>query len=98
MKAPKEIMECVEKYEKLNAEARKIEKEMDECKDKFIEWIGENGVYVGDLFIADKPEGDKQPSDGEYCDQYCHGEDWYSGTYYHQIEDNDKYVAYKYEC
>ena len=97
MKAPKEIMECVEQYEKLKKEAERIEKEMDACKDKFTKWTGDNGVYVGDLFIADKPEGDKQSDDGEYCDQYCHGEDWYTGTYYYQIEGSDKYVAYNYE-
>lgn len=96
MKAPKEIVECVEKYQKLKVEAERIEKEMDECRKKFIEWEGDQGVYIGDLFIADEPCGDIQ-GDGEYCDQYCHGEDWYTGIYYYPIEGSNKYVAYNYE-
>lgn len=96
MKAPKKIMECVEKYEKLKAESERIEKEMAACKKMFTEWEGDQGVYIGDLFITDKPEGEEQ-GDGEYCDQYCQGEDWYTGTYYYPIEDSDKYVAYNYE-
>ena len=97
MKAPKNIVECVERYEKLKAEAEKIEKEMGECRKTFMEWEGDTGVYVGDLFIADEPCGNEQ-NGGEYCDQWCHGEDWYTGTYYYPIEGSDKYVAYTYEC
>lgn len=52
MKAPKEIVECVEKYEKLRKEYERIEKEMEECKRIFAEWEGDTGVYIGHLFIA----------------------------------------------
>lgn len=97
MKAPKNIVECVERYEKLKTELEKIEKEMYECKETFKEWEGDTDVYIGDLFIADEPCGDGQ-GEGEYCDQWCHGEDWYTGTYYYPIEGSDKYVAYTYEC
>ena len=97
MKAPKNIAEIVEKYEALKKECDRIEKEMGACRKAFTEWVGDTGVYVDDLFIADEPQGDEQ-DDGEYCDQWCHGEDWYTGTYYYQIEGSDKYVAYTYGC
>lgn len=97
MKAPKHIAEIAEKYEALKKEFDRIEKEMDACRKAFIEWEGDTGVYVGDLFIADEPSGEYQ-DDGEYCDQSCLGEDWYTGTYYYRIEESDKYVAYTYEC
>lgn len=96
MKAPKEIVECVEKYERLRKKFERIEKEMEECRRTFVEWEGDTGVYVGHLFIADEPNGDEQ-RDGEYCDQYQLGEDWYKGIYYYPIEGSDKYVAYDYE-
>lgn len=97
MKAPKEIVECVEKYARLRKEFERIDKEMEECRKTFAEWEGDNGVYIGHLFIAEKPEGESQ-GDGEYCNQYQLGEDWYKGIYYYPIEESDKYVAYDYEC
>lgn len=97
MKAPKEIVECVEKYAKLRKEFERIEKEMEECRRTFVEWEGDTGAYVGNLFIADEPSGEEQ-YDGEYCNQSCLGEDWYTGIYYYPIEGSDKYVAYEYEC
>ncbi len=96
MKAPKNIAEIAEKYETLKKEADRIEKEIEACRKAFIEWKGDPGVYVGHLFIADEPNGDEQ-NDGEYCDQWRHGEDWYTGTYYYPIEGSNKYVAYTYE-
>lgn len=97
MKVPKEIVECVKKYEKLRKKYEQIEKEMEECKQTFVEWEGETGVYIGHLFITDKAKGEHQ-GDGEYCDQYQLGEDWYTGFYYYPIEGSKKYVAYDYEC
>lgn len=96
MKVPKNIAEIAERYAALRKEADRIEKEMGACRKAFIEWEGDTGVYVGDLFISDEPSGEEQ-NDGEYCDQWCNGEDWYTGTYCYPIEGSDKYLAYTYE-
>lgn len=100
MKVPKEVATFVEEYEKINNQIKELHKELEACKKVFIDWEKENseaGVWIDDLFIVDKPTGEKQ-SDGEYCNQTCHGEDWFTGTYYYPIEGSDKYVAYTYEC
>lgn len=91
MKVSKEIAEKVEQYEALQNEANKLYKEIAEY---FTEECGAEGF--GEPFITDVPEGEEQV-DGEYCDQVTMGEDWYHGTYYHQIEGTDKYVGYSYE-
>lgn len=99
MKVPKEVATFVEEYEKINNQIHELVKELEACKKVFTDWEEENcdaGVYIGDLYIVDKPTGEEQ-CDGEYCNQICQGEDWFTGTYYYPIEDSDKYVAYTYE-
>lgn len=100
MKVPKEVAIFVEEYEKINNQIKELMNKLEDCKKVFTDWEEANcdaGVWIGDLFIVDKPTGEKQ-DDGEYCNQTCHGEDWFTGTYYYQIEDSEKYVAYTYEC
>lgn len=94
MKVPKEIANKVERYEA-------VQKEADSLYEEISHWFNENtcatDCYFGRPFIADKPTGDDK-GDDEYCDQHMLGEDWYSGNYYHKIEDSDKWVGYSYEC
>lgn len=91
MKCSKEIAEKVAKYEKAKAEAIKLHREIEDYFEKEHDAQG-----FGEPFLADKPKGGLQNGD-EYCDQYCLGEDWYSGTYYHQIEGSKKYVGYTFD-
>lgn len=100
MQVPKEVATFVEEYEKINNQIKELLKDMEACKKVFTDWEEANcdaGVYIGDLFITQKPSG-KEQGDGEYCDQTQHGDDWFTGTYYYPIEGSDKYVAYTYEC
>lgn len=94
-KVPCEIAEKVSEYQIAMQKADKLYKEV---KD----WLEENTdaewVCIEEIFITDKPTGRKQGVEGEYCDQHewgDSGDDFY-GTYYHQIEGSEKYVAYKY--
>lgn len=97
MQVPIEIANKVAEYQAL-------EKRQEELHKDIMNWLEENSnaedVYVGKIFIADAPKGDKQTSDGEYCDQHEYGNtgDSFHGTYYHKIEDSEQYVAYRYEC
>lgn len=95
MKIPKEIADKAKYY----VEHDKIAKEN---YDEVYKWLKDNTdidyVEVQDIFITDKPQGDKQDED-EYCQQwtrYC--EDDYCGNYYYGIEDSDEYFGYSYEC
>lgn len=100
MKVPKNIAKSVKEYERINKKINELEKELEACKKVFTDWERESidsGVWIGDLFVADKPEGEPQ-GDGEYCNQYQYGEDSFSGTYYFPIEGSNKYVAYTYDC
>lgn len=90
MKCSKKIAVKVAKYERLKAEEEKL---YEEIKEYFEEELGADGFSVP--FITDKPTGDLQDDD-EYCDQYCLGEDWYQGKYYHQIEGSKMYVGYSF--
>ncbi|MBR6538091.1 MAG: hypothetical protein IKT67_12920 [Lachnospiraceae bacterium] len=90
MKCSKEIAEKVKRYQKLKSEEEKLYKEIEKY---FVEELDAEGFQ--EPFIADKPKGEKQNGD-EYCDQYCVYEDWYEGTYYHQIEGSRKYVGYSF--
>lgn len=91
MKVSKEIAEKVERYQKLQSKADKLYEEIEEY---FTERMGAEGFMTP--FILDTPTGEQQDDD-EYCDQVTVGEDWYRGTYYHQIEGSEKYVGYTYE-
>jgi len=97
MRAPREIVECIEKYENLKAEAADIRREMDFCMAIVSEWGG-SAEYMVDLFITDKASGDRiSEESGEYRDQHCLGENRYIGTHYYPIEGDNRYVAYCYE-
>lgn len=97
MKIPKEIADKVQEYQILNGKAQCLWNEV-------MEWLNENtnsdGVDIEDIFITDKPTGEKQNADGEYCEQHTLGiiEDSFYGKYYHQIEGSDKYVGYDFSC
>lgn len=92
MKVSKEIAKKAAEYEEAKKKADKLYEELEA-------WSNENGFedfYINDFGIVEEPEGEEQ-KEGEYCDQWRHGEDWYTGTYYYPIEGSDKYVAYTYE-
>lgn len=94
MKAPKEF---IQKIEKLKA----LEKESEALRKEITDWITENGghdCFITDIDLCDEPQGEWR-DDGEWCNQWTGylGDD-FSGTYYHQIEDSDLYLAYSYEC
>lgn len=91
MKVPKTIADKVQKYQKLQQQADQLYKEIKEYFENELEADG-----FGTPFITDKPKGHLQ-NDDEYCDQYCIYEDWYQGTYYHQIEGSKKYVGYSFD-
>lgn len=97
MKIPKEIADKAAEYQTAQRKADNMWREV-------MEWLNENtdteGVFVSDIYIADKPTGEKQSEDGEYCNQCQYGEggDSFHGEYYHAIEGSDKYLGYHYEC
>lgn len=90
MKCSKEIAEKVKRYQKLKKEEENL---YGEIRKYFEEEHDAQGF--GEPFITDKPKGQLQFED-EYCDQHCVYEDWYEGTYYHQIEGSRKYVGYSF--
>lgn len=92
MKVSKQIANKVERYQKLQAQADKLYKEL---KQYFEEEHGLEGFCT--QFITGKPQGIRQSADGEFCDQNTLGEDWYKGEYYYKIEGSDKYVGCHYE-
>ena len=86
VKIPKEIAEKMETVNKLNGE--------------IISWMKENlnleGAEVPDdpaYEIVISPSGE-ETEEGEWCQQYTLGEDWYRGTYYWPIEDSKKIFCY----
>lgn len=97
MQVPIEIANKVSEYQK-------VEKCQEELREYIMNWLKENSyaedVYIGKIFIVDTPTGEKQKGDGEYCEQYEYGDtgDSFYGTYYHKIENSEKYVAYTYDC
>lgn len=101
MQVPIEIANKVSEYQVL-------EKKREELYKDIINWLKANSnacqtlmrVHVGDIFITDAATGEKQTSDGEYCNQQEYGNtgDSFYGIYYHKIENSEKYVAYIYEC
>jgi len=90
MKVPKEIADKVQKYQELKMQTDKLYEEIEEY---FTTELDADGF--GEPFITDNPTGHLQ-NDDEYCDQHCVYEDWYEGTYYHQIEGSEKYVGYSF--
>lgn len=58
--------------------------------------IDTDGLDFESMKIVDKPRGEAQ-GDGEYCEQFCLGEDWYRGTYFIKIENEDKWLAIGFE-
>ena len=95
MQVPFEIANKVLEYQSLLDREKELRKDI-------MEWLEANtdaeSVIVGDIFIADAPKGGKQSKDGEYCDQHGDSDYGFYGTYYHKIENSEKYVAYTYEC
>lgn len=91
MKIPMEIADKVELYQRLSKQAEALHKEV-------VNWLVDetDAEGIGEIYITDRPTGRLQ-SDDEYCDQTCHGEDWYTGNYYHQIEGSNKYVGYSFD-
>ncbi len=95
MKIPEEIALKLAKYEKIKEDKKLLYSQI-------ADWLNNNteadGVYIGEIFIVDKPRGVIQGGGG-YCYQICgHLGDNFSGTYYYPIENSDKYLAYNYEC
>ena len=92
---PKEIAYKVTEYQIAQRKAEQLWKEV-------TKWLNENtdadSVIIDEIYITDKPTGEKQTEDGEYCDQYEYGDsgDSFYGEYYHEIEDSDKYFGYHY--
>ena len=91
MKVPKTIAGKVQKYQELKQQQEQLYKEIEEYFENELDAQG-----FGEPFITDKPKGHLQ-NDDEYCDQHCIYEDWYQGTYYHQIEGSKKYVGYSFD-
>lgn len=85
MQIPKEIREKIEERNRLN----------EELKSWFDENTDTEGCNIRDAYIVDEPTGESQ-GDGEYCEQWIMGEDWYRGHYYWQM-DNGKYLCMDYE-
>lgn len=96
MKIPKEIAQMVCEYQE-------TQKKETESYATVSNWLTENtetnGVYIDQIFIAKKPQGEAQ-GDDEYCIQSPLGlcEDSYTGKYYHKIEDSNLWLGYSYEC
>lgn len=92
MRVPKDIADKMERYTQVRDEADKLYEELES-------WFSENadidGIYITDFGVAKEPLGCHQ-GDGEYCDQYMHGEDTGSGVYYHEIEGDSRYAYYGY--
>lgn len=97
MQVPFGIANKVLEYQSLLDREKELRKDI-------IGWLEKNSnaddVFVGKIFIADAPKGKKQTKDGEYCEQHEYGDtgDSFYGTYYHKIENSEKYVAYTYDC
>lgn len=91
MKVLKTIADKVQKYQELKQQTEQLYKEIAEYFESELDAQG-----FGEPFITDKPKGQLQYGD-EYCDQHCIYEDWYQGTYYHQIEGSKKYVGYSFD-
>lgn len=94
MKVPKRIARKVEAYQA-------AKKRADEARDVVVKWLEENGMNdaeeIGDIRVIDTPVGSLQHGD-EYCLQHNPYEDCYYGTYCLQIEGEERFVAYDYEC
>ena len=90
MKVSKEIADKVRQFQKAKQEAEKL---YEEIKEYFKNEHDAEGFC--EPFITDKPKGQLLFED-EYCDQHCVYEDWYEGTYYHQIEGSKEYVGYSF--
>lgn len=91
MKCSKKIAIKIKQYEKTLNKERKLYYAIEKY---FVEELGAEGFVHP--FIADSPKGRLQ-NDDEYCDQRCIGEDWYAGSYYHQIEGSKKYAGYTFD-
>lgn len=94
MKIPNKVAKHVLTYQKAKEKA-------DRAREKVVRWIEENGLNdaeeIGDIRIIDTPVGSLQHGD-EYCLQHNPYEDCYYGTYCFQIEGDNRFVAYDYEC
>ena len=91
MKIPKELADKVELYQQLTKQEEML---YNEVRKWLVDETDAEGI--GEIFITDTPTGSLQ-NDDEYCDQACHGEDWFTGNYYHQIEGSNKYVGYGFD-
>lgn len=93
MRVPKEVATKAERYEQLKSEIDNLYEELEE-------FANENGFedfWINGFGVSQEPEGDEQ-SNGEYCDQWMHGEDSGNGKYYYPIEGSTQYfwVAYSF--
>lgn len=95
MKVPKTIEQATRRY--VNSHSEKD-------RNKILKWLTKNGKLeegdIGEISIVDKPTGDKQLEDGEYCRQWSIGYDGdsFQGYYYHQFKESPQYLKYEYEC
>lgn len=71
--------------------------------DKVIRWLTKyndiDELEIEDIFITEKPKGNKQSDGTEYCLQWpidCEG-DSFKGYYYHKMRESDKWLGYSYE-
>ena len=93
-KCKKEIADKVKRFVKIKSEAENLYKEI---KDYFVEELKADDWGFQMPFLTDKPKGNLQ-NDDEYCDQIQQGDDWFTGTYYHEIEgEPGKYVGYSFD-
>lgn len=71
--------------------------------DKVIRWLTKytdiDESEIDDIFIAEKPKGNKQADGTEYCLQWSIGYDGdsFQGYYYHKMRESDKWLGYSYE-
>lgn len=96
MLIPREIAEKAQEYLKLMEAANQARAEVVSWLDKN---TGSSSVYVGDLFIVNRPKGESMRAEGEFCDRsdaWC--EDGGCGSYYHKIDGMEGYLGYSYEC
>ena len=98
MRVPEDIAEKVKEYARIKVQYEELEREITQWLEKNTPansccWIG-NFMTVTKEMLCGTAAG---LGEGEYCDQSCQGEDWYTGTYYIPIENSDEYISYDYE-
>ena len=90
MIVPKEIVEMMEKVNELEKDIFEWAKENIDIDGSDLS-IRDYQEYTPHFIFKDEPTGEKQ-TNGEYCDQWQYGDDWYKGVYYYPTY-NNKYLA-----